>query len=342
MNDLDKVLASLNKKFGKAILNNADAIKYPALERIPTGSLSVDLETGGGIPRGRITMTVANESTGKTVLALKTAAEAQKLGLRVVFIDAEGTFDVGWAKTLGVDTSKLVIAIPDVGEQACDILEAVVRSGDCGLVILDSIAALMPKAELDISMEDDPEKLGNKAQMLNRAMRRLTSAINAIDEMGERNKTAIFLVNQFREKIGIAYGNPEVIPGGKGIKFASSIILELRKGAWIEETRDGEEVKIGQEIKFKTAKNKTYMPLRTGLTYFYFDGVRKGQFAREREVYTYARLLGLIQETGKAVFEIEGKKLRGEDNVTAYLLENPKLMEKLEREITQHYLRGKK
>lgn len=341
MGNLDKILESLNKKFGKAIINQADEIKYPAVERISTGSLAIDIEIGGGLPRGRITMVVGNESSGKTALILKTIAQAQKKGLKCVFIDAEGTFDKEWAEKLGVDTKELVLAIPDIGEQACDILEAVVKSGDCGLVVLDSVAALMPKAELDISMEDDPEKLGNKAQMLNRAMRRLTAAINTIDELGERNKTAIVLINQFREKIGIAYGNPEVVCGGKGIKFASSIILEVRKGAWIEETVNGEEVKRGQEIKFKTSKNKTYAPLRSGLTYFYFDGPHKGEIRRAKEVYAYGRLIGLIKETGKAIFEIEGKKLRGEDNVVEYLEANPKYMEKLEQEIRDRYLHGK-
>lgn len=341
MGNLDRILASLNKKYGKAIINQADEIKFPAVDRIPTGSLSIDLEIGGGIPKGRITMMVANESAGKSTLALKTAVEAQKLGLKVVYIDVEGAFDAEWAKALGVDISKLTVAIPDNGEMACDILEAVVRSGDCGLIILDSVAQLMPKAELEISMEDDPERLGNKAQMLNRAMRRLISAINMIDELGERNKTAIILINQFRQAIGVMYGPTEVIPGGKGIKFASSIILELRKGKWIEVKREGEDVKIGQEIKFKSSKNKTYIPMRTGITYLYFDGPRKGQIDRSREVYMYGRITGILKETGKAIFELDGKKFRGEDNVLSYLADNPKLLEKMEKDIRQVYCHGK-
>ena len=338
MSELDNVLKQLNKKYGKAILNQADQIKYVAVERIPTGSLSLDLELGGGIPHGRITMMVANESAGKTTLALKIVAEAQKKGLNVVWVDAEGTFDASWATLLGVDLKKLTIAIPDVGEQAADIIEAVVRSKDCGLVILDSIAALMPKAELDASMEDDPERLGNKAQMLNRAMRRLTSALNEIDEMGERNGTSILLINQFRQKIGVAYGNPEVMTGGTGIKFASSIIVELRRGQWIEEDKNGEKVKIGQEIKFKTSKNKTFSPLRTGITTLYFSGPLKGKIDTAKETYIYGKLLGLIKVEGQMSY-IDDKKLRGEDNAVAYIRETPKTQERLEKEIRKLFLK---
>jgi recombination protein RecA len=338
MSELDRVLASLNKKYGKAIINPADQIKYPAVQRLSTRSLSLDLELGGGYPCGRVIMVVGNESSGKTTLILHAIAEAQKEKKKVVFIDAEGTFDAEWAKVIGVDLSKLSIVLPDNGEQAADVLEAVVRSNDCALVILDSIAALMPKAELEISMEDDPERLGNKAQMLNRAMRRLTSALNEITEMGERNQTTIILLNQFREKIGIAYGNPEVIPGGKGIKFASSIILELRKGEWIEAERNGEKVKIGQQIKFKTSKNKTYSPLRTGSTYLYFDGDKKGQLDKTQEIYTYGKLLGLIKVDGQMTY-FGDKKIRGADAAIDFLREDLKLQEKLEKEIRQRYLK---
>ena len=352
MSELDKVLASLNKSYGKAIINKADEIKYPAVTRLSTGSLSLDLELGGGIPCGRVTMIVANESAGKTTLVCHMIVEAQKLGRRVVFIDAEGTFDPVWAACIGVDLSKLTIAVPDVGEQAVDILEAVVRSNECDLIILDSVAALMPAAELDKPMfeasktgegEATIEQIGNKAVMLNRGVRRLTSALNEITMMGERNKTSVILINQFREKIG-GYGNPEVIPGGKGIKFLASIILELRKplgkDGWMEEERNGETVKIGHEIRFKTLKNKTFAPFRTGVTYLYFDGAMKGQLDRSREVFMYAKLIGLIDAKGQWIV-IEGKKLQGQDNAIAYLRENKPVQDKLEADIRQHYLKGR-
>lgn len=340
MSELDKVLGDLNKKYGKPIISQADEIKYPSIQRISTSSLALDLELGGGIPCGRVTMIVANESAGKTTLACNIIVEAQKQGKRVVFIDVEGTFDAEWAKAIGVDLSKLHIAIPDNGEQAMDILEDVLRTNECGLVILDSVAALMPKSEIESSMEDDLEKLGNKAVMLNRAMRKLTSALNEMDELGERNNTSVILLNQFREKIGIAYGNPEVIPGGKGIKFTSSIILELRKGGWIEETRNGEEIKVGQEVKFKTLKNKTFTPFRSGLMYLYFDGPTKGKFDKANEIYNYGKLSGIIKIDGQMTY-LEDKKLRGEDNAVKYLRDNTKLQEKLEKEIRRMYLKGK-
>lgn len=339
MSDLDNLLKDLNKKFGKPIMNQADKIVYPAVTRISTRSLALDLETGGGLPCGRIVMIVANESAGKTTLVLHAIAEAQAQGLKVAFIDAEGTFDAVWAKLIGVDLAKLIVAVPDNGEQAADILEALLRTNEVGLIVLDSIAALMPKAELEKSMEDDPEKLGNKAQMLNRAMRRVTSALNELSESGERNKTSVILLNQFREKIGIAYGNPEVIPGGKGIKFASSIILELRKGEWIESEVNGEKVKIGQQIKFKTLKNKTFAPLRTGSTYLYFDGPKKGQLDKAQEIFNYGKLLGIIKVEGQMTY-LEDKKLRGEAQAVEYLRDNMKLQEKLEKDIRKVYLKG--
>jgi len=338
MSELDKMLANLNKQYGKPVINQANKIIYPSIQRLSTRSVSLNCELGGGIPFGRITMIVANESAGKTTLVLHMIAEAQAQEKRVVFIDAEGTFDCEWAKLIGVNLDKLTIAIPDNGEQAIDILETVVRSNECGLVVLDSVASLMPKAELDISMEESPEKLGNKAQLLNRAVRRLTSALNEINEMGERNKTAIVLLNQFREKIGIAYGNPETVCGGKGIKFASSIILELRKGEWIEEEKNGEKIKIGQQIKFKTSKNKTFSPLRTGSTYLFFDGTNKGKLDIAQEIYNYSKLLGLIKIEGQMAY-IDDKKLRGQDNAIQYLRDNIKTQKKLEKEIYRMYLK---
>ncbi|MEQ1678479.1 MAG: AAA family ATPase, partial [Chitinophagaceae bacterium] len=207
MSALDDVLKGLNKTYGKPVISQADKIIYPKLTRLSTGSLAIDLELGGGVPFGKVTMIVANESAGKTTLAINMIVEAQKLGKRVVFIDVEGTFDKDWAETIGVDLSKLHIAIPDVGEQAVDILDAVVQSNEAGLVILDSIAALMPAAELNKPMidvdskgeyESSPEQIGDRALMLNRAVRKLTSALNKINEEGERNQTAVVLINQFR------------------------------------------------------------------------------------------------------------------------------------------------
>lgn len=354
MSELDRVLADLNKRYKKPIISRGDEIKYPEIGRIPTGSLAIDLEIGGGIPCGKVTMIVANESAGKTTSACNIIVEAQKQGKRAVFIDVEGTFDAEWAKAIGVDLNKLMIAIPDIGEQAIDILEAVVRSKEAGVVILDSIAALMPTAEINKPMvevdkegeyESSPEQIGDRALMLNRAVRKLVCALNEINELGERNETAVVLINQFREKVNAQRGaNPEVIPGGKGIKFVSSIILELRKlsgkDTWITEMQNGEEIKIGQTINFLTQKNKTFSPFRKGVTYLYFNGPMKGHFDKAREVQHYGTLLGLIKVEGQMTY-LDDKKLRGEDNAIKYIRDNPKLQEKLEKEIRQVYLKGK-
>ena len=354
MSELDKVLSDLNKKYGKPIISQANEIKYAEIGRIPTGSLAIDLEIGGGIPCGRVTMIVANESAGKTTAACNIIVEAQKQGKRAVFIDVEGTFDANWAKAIGVDLTKLKIAIPDIGEQAIDILEAVVKSNEAGVVILDSVAALMPTAEINKPMvevdkdgeyESSPEQIGDRALMLNRAVRKLVCALNEINELGERNQTAVVLINQFREKVNAQRGaNPEVIPGGKGIKFVSSIILEFRrltgKDTWITEIQNGEEIKIGQTINFLTQKNKTFSPFRKGVTYLYFDGPMRGHFDRAREIYYYGVLLGLIKVEGQMTY-LDDKKLRGKDNPVIYLRDNPKLQEKLEKEIRAVYLKKK-
>jgi recombination protein RecA len=343
MSDLDIVLAGCNKHYGKPIINKASGIKFPETGRISSGSLAFDLESGGGYARGKINMLIATESAGKTSLALKAVVEAQKQKLRTVFVDVEGTFDNAWAKHLGVDLDKLDVALPENGEQAMDIVEAVVGTDDCGLIVLDSIAALCPKIELEESMEDAPEKLGNKATLLNRSMRRLVAVLNKISENGERNQTTILLINHFRFKIG-AYGPPETYPGGQGIKQNSSIIAELRRGnsgEWIEEERNGEKVRIGQMIKFKFSKNKTFTPFRTGSTCLYIDGPLKGQLDKSQEVYTYGALLGLIKVEGQMTY-LDDKKLRGRDNAIQYLRENIKTQDRLEQEIRKAYFGIKK
>ena len=359
MSELDDALKKYNSLFKKPIVATASDFKYAEIDRISFGDLALDIETGGGVPRGKVTMIVGNESTGKTTLTMHLIKQAQKLPGNVLFIDVEGTFDPAWAKTIGIDLDRLKLAVPDVGEQAVDILELATRSNECSLIILDSIAAMMPAAEISkpmVKMKQDgdyeavAEQIGDRATMLNRGVRRLTSALNEITELGERNSTAIVLLNQFREKIGVMNANNEVIPGGRGIKFVSSMIMELRRpvsDGWMVVEREGREDekdstvqdKIGQHIRFRTLKNKTYVPFRSGTSYLYFDGPRKGQLDVEREVYVYSRLLGLLNETGKAVFKIDGKVLRGEDQVINYLMENPRSMKDLETQIRARYLK---
>lgn len=338
MSDLDKVLGNLKKKFGAATINPADKIIYPAVKRIPTGSLSLDLEIGGGLPRGKVVMIPANESVGKTTIALHMVAKAQKLKYKAAFIDVEGTFDKDWAKKIGVDLSTLLLAKPDSGEMALEILESLVETNEVDLIILDSLAALIPKAELDKSLFDDPQKMCERAVLLGRSITRLAAILNKLSDKLEANETCVVLLNQLREKPGVMYGNPEVIPGGKAIKFFSSIIINLTKGKWLEIGKDPNKMKIGQEIKLYTSKNKTFVPFKRGVMYLYFEGEKMGTLDQIQELFTYGKLLNIIQQSGH-FYVIEGTKINGADAAMQYLKDNPKTAEKIEKEVRERYLK---
>lgn len=335
MDNLDEVTKLLNKKYGANSIISGNECKRLILPRVSTGSLSLDIELGGGLPFGRLIEIYGNEGSGKTAIATKIAAEVQKLGKHVVWVDAEGTFDPVWAEKLGIDLKKLKIARPENGDIAADIIDAVVRSGDCGLVVLDSVAAMIPNLDVETSMTD-PEKLGERAKLINRLVRKLQSALNMkVGEDKVPNDCLVVFINQIREKIGVRYGNPETTTGGKGLRFHSSIRINIRKGDWIE---DEQHNIIGQEIKFRSVKNKTYPPYRTGVFKFYCDTDKKGQIDNISEVVNYATLKGLLK-LDKRTYYIDDLKLVGKQKMIEYLEEHPKLVNKLKKQILDIYFK---
>ena len=339
MGDLDDIIKDLNKRFGKNTIISGDDIVAMEIERIPTGSLALDVETGGGFPCGRVVELYGRESAGKTFMALKAVAEAQKLGKTAVWIDVEGSFDPVWAALLGVDLKKLRLTRPETGEIACDILDAVIRSGDCGIVVLDSTAALIPTKDTETAMED-VEQLGVRAKMVNRLIRKLHSALNMkVGEDKLPNDCTVVFINQIREKIGVMYGSPDTTPGGLGLRHAASIRIEFRK-TWIKDPSDEEKV-IGQTVKFVTAKNKTFPPHRRGEFAIYTDGPSKGQIDAVSEVFTYGVIAGLIVQDKSTYFL--GKEVMGvgQPKSVEYLRDNPKLVEELKKKITIQLLKRK-
>lgn len=322
-NSLKETISELNKRFGKNTIISGDELKALDLKRVSSGSLALDIETGGGFPYGRVVELFGNESTGKSFIAAKTAAEVQKDKRQVMWIDVEGSFDASWAKLCGVEVSKIHLARPDTGEMACDILDASIRSGDCGLIVLDSTAALIPAHDVDISM-GDVEQLGTRAKMVNRLIRKLHAALNLrVGEDRVLNDCLVIFINQIREKIGVMWGNPEVTPGGKGLKFAAAIRLEFRK-KWLKDPNNEDNV-IGQTVNFVTVKNKTYPPYRHGSFDFYTDGELRGQIDLASEVLTYGMLLELINHSGKS-YTIGNEKIVGQEAALNYLRSNKKLV----------------
>lgn len=339
MSELDNVINNLNKHFGENTIISGDEIASLKIARCSTGSLSLDIESGGGVPYGRVTELFGYESTGKTFMAIKTAVQAQKQGKHVVWIDVEGSFDSKWSTLLGLDVSKIYLARPEKGEVACDILDAVIRSGDCGLVVLDSTAALIPEKDVDTSMED-PEQLGTRAKLVNRLIRKLHSALNM--KVGEGllpNDCAVIFINQMRQKIGVMYGSPDTTPGGFGLKAAASIRVHFRK-SWVKDPDNIDNV-IGQSVTFVIEKNKTYPPYRRGEFVFYTDGPDKGQIDTTKEVLAYGLISGVIERPSKVSYLIDGKKFVGEADALVCLRGNPKLVTELKDKILKFYLTGK-
>ena len=338
MSGLDEAAAELNKRFGKNTVISGDEFKGVDIPRISTGSLALDIATGGGLPVGRLIEIFGMESSGKSYIAALLIANAQRMGKRAALIDAEGAFDDLWASLLGVDTSKLLVVRPESGEQAGDALEAFVRADDCGIIVLDSIAAMIPEKDVETSMED-AEKLGNKAVMVNRLLRKLQSALNMkVGEDKVPNDCMVIFINQIRHKIGVMYGSPETTPGGLGLRFTAAVRLQLRK-KWVKDESDADKV-LGQTVTFKTVKNKTFPPHRVGQFDFYIDGDKKGQIDLPREVLNCGLACDLIEHSGKS-YTIDGEKFVGKPKTIEYLAENPEIVEKLRKQILEHYF-GKK
>lgn len=333
MGDLDEVLQKLKKKYGPSLVVSASDIKVVECERASTGSFALDLELGGGLPFGRIIEFFGKESSGKTTMALKVVASVQKMGKRAVFIDVESSFDPKWAKLMGVDMEKLTLSQPETAEEALEVLEAVLRSGECGIVVLDSIAAIQPAADLEKSM-DEPDRVGSRATLLTRSMARLLSALNTYNEEGEFNNCMVLLINQIRYKIGVRWGNPETTPGGMAVRHAAHVRVKLVHGSWIEQEHEltGEKEKVGHTIRFRTEKNKTYVPFKEGEFTLLFTGDMKGQVDTVEEVSRYGQQYQVINVSGKT-YTYEDVKAVGRPKFIGLLREQPKLVTKIKKDV---------
>lgn len=315
---LELALGQLEKTYGQGAIMKlgADALDKK-IDTFSTGSLGLDIALGiGGIPRGRIAEIFGPESSGKTTLALHMAAEVQKAGGTVVFIDAEHALDVSYAKKLGVDTSSLLVSQPDCGEQALEICETLVSSGSVDLVIIDSVAALVPKAEIDGEMSDIQP--GMQARLMSKALRKLTAITS-------RSNTSILFINQIRMKIGVMFGSPETTTGGNALKFYSSVRLDIRR---IGAIKDGDTV-IGNRTKVKIVKNKVAPPFReVEFDIFYGQGIQK-----DGELIDIGVDMGIIEKSGSWLAYNGNKIGQGRDNAKQYFAENPKILAEIEAKI---------
>lgn len=314
---LDAAIAQIEKNYGKGSIMKLNESRVTAVEVIPTGCLSVDLALGiGGLPRGRIVEIYGPESSGKTTLSLHVIAQAQKLGGTVAFIDAEHALDPVYARNLGIDTDNLYVSQPDNGEQALDIAEALVRSGGVDVVVVDSVAALTPKAEIDGEMGDS--QIGLQARLMSKALRILTSVCN-------KSKTCIIFINQLREKVGVMFGNPETTPGGKALKFYASVRLDVRR---VEGVKDGGEV-VGNHTKVKVVKNKLAPPFKTAE----FDIIFGKGISRESSIIDLGLDYKLFTKSG-SWFGYNGERLCQGRNALMNLLESkPEFADEVETAI---------
>ena len=318
---LDAAMGQIEKQFGKGSVMKLGEYKAMEVEAIPTGALTLDVALGiGGIPKGRIIEIFGPESSGKTTLALHAVAESQKAGGTAAFIDAEHALDPIYAKKLGVDIDNLIVSQPDTGEQALEITEALVRSGAIDIIVVDSVAALVPKAEIDGDMGD--AHVGLQARLMSQALRKLAGVLN-------KSNTAIVFINQLREKVGIMFGNPETTPGGRALKFYASVRLDIRR---IENIKQDGEV-IGNRTRVKVVKNKVAPPFREAeFDILYGEGISK-----EGSILDLAVNLDIVEKSG-AWFSYNGAKIgQGRENVKKYLKENPKILAEIEQKIRDNY-----
>lgn len=318
---LDQVLADIEKQFGKGAVMRLGSQEHLNVEVVPSGSLSLDIALGvGGYPKGRIIEIYGPESSGKTTFALHAIAEVQRRGGRAAFIDAEHALDPVYAKNLGVNINELLLSQPDTGEQALEICEALVRSEVVNIVVIDSVAALVPQAEIEGDMGDS--HVGLQARLMSQALRKLSGTIN-------KTKTTAIFINQLREKVGVMFGNPETTTGGRALKFYASIRLDIRRG---EQLKDGDKF-IGNKTNIKVVKNKVAPPFKTAsVDIIYGSGV-----SHNGEVLDIASDLGMINKSG-AWYSYKGEKIgQGRENAKNYLANNPTVLNELELMIRKHY-----
>ena len=314
---LEAAMSQIEKQFGKGSVMKLGEYKAMEVEAISTGALSLDMALGiGGLPRGRIIEVYGPESSGKTTLALHVIAEAQKLGGEAAFIDAEHALDPVYAKKLGVNIDELLLSQPDTGEQALEITESLVRSGALDVIVVDSVAALVPKAEIDGDMGDS--HMGLQARLMSQALRKLAGAIN-------KTKTVIIFINQLREKIGVMFGNPETTTGGRALKFYASVRLDIRK---IENIKQDGNV-IGNRARVKIVKNKVAPPFREAeFDIMYGEGISK-----IGNIFDMAVNLDIIEKSG-SWFSYNGNRIgQGRENVKKYLQDNPDILDEVEKKV---------
>jgi recombination protein RecA len=314
---LDMALAGIEKQFGKGSVMKMGEKGSMAVETVPTGALALDLALGvGGLPRGRVVEIYGPESSGKSTLAMHVVAEAQRNGGICAYIDAEHAMDPVYAKNIGVDIDELLISQPDTGEQALEIADMLVRSGALDVVVIDSVAALTPRAEIEGEMGDS--HVGLQARLMSQALRKLTANLN-------KTQTICIFINQLREKIGVMFGSPETTPGGRALKFYSSVRLDIRR---IESIKDGVEV-VGNRTRVKVVKNKVAPPFRQAE----FDIMYGKGISREGSLLDIGVDLGLIKKSG-AWYTYEGEQLgQGRENAKQFLAENPEIMVEISERI---------
>ena len=318
---LEMAMGQIEKQFGKGSVMKLGDFKAMEVEAISTGALSLDIALGiGGVPRGRIIEIYGPESSGKTTLALHVIAEAQKENGEVAFIDAEHALDPVYAKKLGVDIDNLIVSQPDTGEQALEITEALIRSGALDVIVVDSVAALVPKAEIDGDMGDS--HIGLQARLMSQALRKLAGAVN-------KSKTVIIFINQLREKVGVMFGNPETTTGGRALKYYASVRLDIRK---IENIKQDGEV-IGNRARVKVVKNKVAPPFREAE----FDILYGKGISREGNILDLAVNLDIMEKSG-SWFSYNGEKIaQGRENTKKYLEENPDITNEIEKKVRDNF-----
>lgn len=317
---LAQVLADIEKQFGKGSIMKLGEREKMEIDTSSSGSVSVDIALGGGYPKGRIIEIFGPESSGKTTFALHAIAEIQKTGGRAAFIDAEHSLDPVYASNLGVNINELLLSQPDTGEQALEICDALVKSEAVSIIVIDSVAALVPQAEIDGEMGD--AHVGLQARLMSQALRKLSGSIN-------KTNTIVIFINQLREKVGVMFGNPETTPGGKALKYYSSIRLDIRRG---EQIKQGSDV-IGNKTVVKVVKNKIAPPFKiANVDIMYGQGISK-----EGELIDLASEIGVLDKSG-AWYAYNGEKVgQGKENVKAYLKDNPKLLIELDKKVREHY-----
>ena len=321
---LEVAMSQIEKQFGKGSVMKLGEYKAMEVEAIPTGALSLDIALGiGGVPRGRIIEVFGPESSGKTTLALHIIAEAQKMGGEAAFIDAEHALDPVYARKLGVDIDNLIVSQPDTGEQALEITEALVRSGALDVVVVDSVAALVPKAEIDGEMGDS--HMGLQARLMSQALRKLAGAMN-------KSKTVLIFINQLREKIGVMFGNPETTTGGRALKFYASVRMDIRKTEMMKQ--DGQV--IGNRVRVKVIKNKVAPPFREAE----FDVLYGKGISKVGNILDMAVNLDIVEKSG-AWFSYNGQRIsQGRENAKRYLEEHPDIMDEIEKKVRDNFAKA--